>query len=567
MASTGTVPPTSEFQADRSLQTLASRAAAWAALPLGRRIDHLRTLLHRTGEVGPDLVAAAVAAKGNDRHLAGEDWVGAVSIQARTIRALLATLEGIRRTGRVPVSADRVSTRAGGQVVLGAVPMDAWDRLLFPGWRGDVWLDPEVGVDDLDDDLGSFYTKGGTARPGVAVVLGAGNVACIPSTDAIDKLFVEGKTVVVKFNPVNDYIGPFFEYVFGELIDEGFVRTAYGGPGVGEYLAFHPSVDEVHVTGSTATHDAIVFGEGAEGERRRAAREPRLDKRITSELGNVSPLIVVPGEWSRREMAAQASQAATQIKQNDGFNCNAAKVIVLHRGWPQREEFLDRLRDVLGSVPPRPAYYPGAESRWQQFVDSHPSVELVGPAGSGILPAALAVGLDPAEDHPAFREESFCAAAAVTDLGGSDAAEFLHRAVGFANERLFGTLNATLLVDPRTAASLGASLEEAIAALRYGSIGVNEWAAASYALGILPWGGFPGRPLHDVQSGTGFVHNGLLVDRPQKTVTWAPFVKVPEQPWMVTHGNPSRALRRFAEFEVSPGIGRLLALGAEVVRG
>jgi hypothetical protein len=255
------------------------------------------------------------------------------------------------------------------------------------------------------------------------------------------------------------------------------------------------------------------------------------------------------------------------MKQNEGFNCNAAKVIVLHEAWGQKEAFLAALRRELGALPGRPAYYPGAFERWESFVASHPDVEFLGPGGDGIIPATLLVGLDPAADHLAFSQESFCAVSATTELGGDDAAGFLKRAVAFCNQRLDGTLNATIIIDPVTAAAAGEAVDAAVDGLRYGAIGVNIWGGASYALGTTVWGGYPGAGPADIGSGIGFVHNGRLVDHPQKSVVWAPFRQFPKPPWFVTHRNTNKAMRRFAEFETDPGPVTLARLALAALRG
>ena len=65
------------------------------------------------------------------------------------------------------------------------------------------------------------------------------------------------------------------------------------------HLVGHSLVDEVHVTGSDKTYEAIVFGPGEEGARRKAAGVRAVTKPVTAELGSVSPVIVVPGTWSR----------------------------------------------------------------------------------------------------------------------------------------------------------------------------------------------------------------------------------------------------------------------------
>ena len=90
--------------------------------------------------------------------------------------------------------------------------------------------------------------------------------------------------------------------------------------------------DAVHVTGSADTHDAIVWGpQGEERRRRLAENDPLLTKPITSELGNVTPWIVVPGEYSERELQFQAENVAAMIANNASFNCIAAKMIVPSR--------------------------------------------------------------------------------------------------------------------------------------------------------------------------------------------------------------------------------------------
>jgi acyl-CoA reductase-like NAD-dependent aldehyde dehydrogenase len=560
-------PPSSTFHLDRSVATLRERAAAWPAVPIERKIQYLRGIIDRTAVTGAALVRDAIAAKGGDRRYAGEDWVGGPTIQTRAVRVLAGTLEGIRRTGRVPIPAGRVSTRPDGQVVIRVLPHDRWDRTLFFGQHGEVWLDPEIGLDELDGSLGSIYTKPETAEPGVAAVLGAGNVASIAPLDVIHKLFVEGKVAILKFNPVNDYIGPHTERVFADLIADGFVRTAYGGADVGSYLVDHPGTDAIHVTGAISTHDAVVFGPGEEGAARKARNEPVLTKPITSELGNVSPVIVVPGSWKERDLRFHAEHVATQMTQNNGFNCIAAKVLVFHESWPQKDAFLDHLRAVLGSLPARPAFYPGSAERWEGFVDAHPGTEVFGPAGPGSTAPALAVGLDPESADSAFTEEAFCSVAATTDLPAGDVVAYLAAATDFCNHQLMGTLKATLLIDPDTAKQHAAALDRAIADLEYGTVAVNIWGAVTYGLGTTPWGGYPGATLDDIQSGRGFVHNGLLIDRPQKSVVFAPFRQFPKPAWFVTHRNSVDAMRRFAEFENRPGVGRLLRLIAASVRG
>src|SRR5438132_14349955 len=122
------------------------------------------------------------------------------------------------------------------------------------------------------------------------------------------------------------------------------------------------------MTGWRKLFVAIVFGPGVEGVKRKAEHRPLLTKRITGELGNVSPVIVVPGNWSASDLAYQAEHIDSMLTNNAGFNCNATRVIIQHAGWSQREQLLQQVRQVLARVPLRSAYYPGARERYQTFV-------------------------------------------------------------------------------------------------------------------------------------------------------------------------------------------------------
>lgn len=553
---------------DTAVAGLQELAPAWLELALAAKIQLADSALRGSLQVADRQVAAALAAKGlePDSPLAGEDWFAGPYIQVRTLRLLIQTLERIERRGAVDVPSRLIRQTATGQVAVRVFPDDLLDSLLYRGFTADVWMEPGVNRENLSENVG-LVQRQRPASPGVALVLGAGNVASIPTLDVIYKLYGEGRVTLLKLNPVNEYLGPLIEEAFAELIDAGFLKLAYGGAAVGSYLCHHDGIDEVHITGSERTHDLIVFGSGAEGAVRKRDNRPLLGKPITSELGNVSPIIVVPGEWSDSDLQFHAENLATQMAQNGGFNCNAAKVIVTHRDWPQRRQLLSRLRKVLTRLPPRPAYYPGAEDRYERFTAAYPSAERLGVRRPGVVPPALVVDVAPEDTGPAFCEESFCSFTVETALAGSDAEEFVHSAVGFCNNRLHGTLNAGLIVHPRTRRELDGAIDRAIENLRYGSVAVNHWPAMSYGLGATPWGAFPGQPLNDVQSGRGFVHNTWLFDRPQKSVIEGPFRVLPKPAWFVTHTAADRVGRELTRLEADRSPLHLPAILWNALRG
>jgi len=124
-----------------------------------------------------------------------------------------------------------------------------------------------------------------------------------------------------------------------------------------------------------------------------------------------------------------------------------------------------------------------------------------------------------------------------------------------------------MLIDPKTEKALGASFEQAIADLRYGGIAINCWSGLNYGLVNATWGAFPGHPLDDIESGQGVVHNGLLVDHPQKSVVRAPFVMAPTPAWFTDHRNNLAVGKIMTQFELSPSWFKLPGVVLNAMKG
>ena len=567
---------TSPSVLDAALDDLRGGKDRWAVLPVRDKVALLLALRSRMKGVAQEWVDLSARAKHLDpaSPWVGEEWVTGPWALAAAINGYRRTLDLLAR-GRVP-EFRRTRTRADGQLVVEVFPRDLLGWLLLNGCSSEVWMQPEVTRATLGDHIASFYRRPGPAGA-VALVLGAGNVNAIAPLDGLHMLFALGRVVLLKMNPVNDYLGPLLEEVFAPLVEQGYFRVAYGGADVGAYLAAHELVDAVHITGSARSHDAIVFGAGPEGAERKRLGRPVLGKPITSELGGVGPCIVVPGPWSDADIRFQAEHIATMKLHNSGHNCVATQVLVLPRRWDRSERLLDALRQVMRSLPPRAAFYPGSAERCHDAIAAHPNAEGL---GGGEVERTLVAGVDAAESaEVCFREEVFGPVLAQTSLEGDTAAEFLARAVAFANDRLSGTLGVTLLVHPRTQRQLGPALERAVADLRYGAVGVNLWNAAAFLLTESPWGAYPGHPPGDIQSGSGFVHNTLLLDGVQKTVVRGPFYPfprgwvhgnfslMPRPPWFVSNRTARTTMRRFAYSAMSPGYRHLPGIFASALFG
>jgi len=568
----GTPKDTGTPELEQALAVLRERALPFARSPLADKVAWLREMGSRFRELSPRLVAAACAAKGVSvgSPLEGEEWVAGPVPIIRNLKQLAESLDQVRRAGAPRIDAGRVSFTSHGRAAIEMTPHEWYDGMLYAPFRAKTWLSPDADVTQMGEVQAHFY-KRSDPEGRVALVLGAGNVASIPVLDVIYKSFVEGSVCLLKMSPVNAYLGPLFELAMAPLISRGFLRIVYGGPEVGALLVAHAAIDELHVTGSLETHDRIVWGPaGAERDARKKQGTPLFDKPVTSELGNISPVLLVPGKYSDRELDTMARGLAGMVVQNASFNCNAAKMLITPNGFRQREPLLARLEVELAKIPPRNAYYPGAEARYASLTKGAEHVTRIGDAGAGQLPWTLITELDPRSSAPQFSVEPFCSILSEVSVGSDDPIEFLASATEFANERLWGTLNAMLYVTPHTErdGALSRALENALAELRYGTVAINHWPAAGYALATAPWGGHPSATLADVQSGSGWVHNSLLLDANviEKTVQRGPLRAFPAPPYFPGHRSLHLLGRALADFEAEPSATGLASVGYFAVR-
>ncbi len=445
----GAIPPTDRETMDAAIQTLNAQKDAWVALDVTKRIAIVDQIIHDVAAVADRWVAACLQAKGiaPDAPAAGEECSNGPYSVMKELRQFRQSLADIRATGR-PRIPGPITTRPDGQVVARVFPQNTYDKIIFTGVTADIWMQPGVTKENLPETQAVVYhDKQHSGK--VSLVLGAGNVSSIGPLDALYKLLVDDEVVILKTNPVNAYLGPLWEEGLRALIEPGYLRIVHGGAAEGAYLCNHPDIADVHITGSDKTFDAIVFGTGPEGAARKAANTPLLTKPITGELGNVSPVIVVPGPWSASDIAYQAEHLVTMLTNNAGFNCNATRVILTHAGWSQRQQLLDGMRKVFAGVPTRSAYYPGARDRYQSFAAAHPEAEQFGASTNDTLPWMLIPGVAPEQtDDITFTTEAFCGIFAETPLDAASVPDYIAKAVTFANEQLWGTLNVTLLVHP-----------------------------------------------------------------------------------------------------------------------
>jgi acyl-CoA reductase-like NAD-dependent aldehyde dehydrogenase len=556
------MPSTQEL--DRELKTLAANRERWLRTSVAERIAILAEIKEALMPVAQAWAETASHRKGiaEGSPLEGEEWMSgpyAVMGYCNSLMSTLSQVEGKHHLDHTPVR-----ELPNGQIAARVLPHSIWDHLLLSGVRAEVWMQPGVNRANLAQHTASIYDPASPSykKGGLALVLGAGNIAAIAPLDAFQKLFAENEVVMLKMNPVNDYLIEFLAPALQPLISRGFLRIVRGDSKIGEYLCNHALVESIHITGAGASHDAIVWGGGAEGEANKAAGTPKNTRHITSELGAVCPTIVVPGPWTLADIHFQAEQVATQKLHNSGFNCVACQVLIVPKDWNQKLQFLGALENTIVNAESRALYYPGARERLAGFLKNNPLTRtLRRKGGEDVLLATL----DANNPGAARATEVFAPALNVTEISGTDAERYLIAAIEYANTQLYGTLGANIVIHPKTIAAIGRQrLEGIIVSLRYGTIAINAWTGLGFLSAPATWGAFPGHTLADVQSGIGVVHNSFLFDKPERTVVEAPFkpfprnllslsfTLLPRPPWFITNAKGHILGRLLVAFQYRP---------------
>ena len=547
---------------DADIALLQQGSRTWSSVTVAQRVTLLRALRTSVAATIEDWADTAADSKGlrPGHPLRGEEWLSGPYSVLGAIDAYADTLTKLSE-GRSALDGVRIGRAPGGRTKVDAFPLTGIDRFLLSGFTGEVWLEPGITPNTARESAGLAQLKP-SASGGVGLVLGAGNITSIPVLDVMYELLAHNRVALLKVNPTQDALIPVYERALAPLTEPGFLRIVRGGPAVGAYLTGHRDLVHVHITGSAATFDAIVWGSGATGNRRRRENRPQLKKPITAELGGVSPIIVVPGDWTDADLAYQAEHIATMRLQNCGHNCIAGQVVIMSSDWPQAEQFRTALRRAYAGAPERPIWYPGSPVRMQQASDAYPDAL--------VLADRLLVEIGDGQDATALENtEYFAPVLGVVELPGTGQ-QFLDAAVEHANGKLQGTLGGNLIIDPATEKALGTGFERAIAELRYGSIAINGWTAFGFITPTLTWGAFPGNTLDDVGSGIGVVHNALLLDGVERSIVRGPFrpfprslpvlngggrfTILPTPPWFVSARTAAQVSEGLTRFRARGGV-------------
>ena len=485
-----------------------------------------------------------------------------------TLRLLFLTAQALRSIGKTGVPEVSVGPRmTHGQnqihespfgspssfVAVDVLPVRRlYDPTIFRGYRATVRC-ANTGSVETFMKLWQEECQQRPVSEGVAVVLGAGNVTGLAAADAVSQIFEHGRAVLLKLHPVQSSLAPVFRAALKPLVEAGLLSVVVGGAALVTDAISAQEVTAMHLTGGEETFRNVVSSN----------KKKLLTKSITCELGNVTPWVIVPGNYSEKDLFFQADQIAASIANNSSFNCIATKVVLTSRSWPQRQQFLGRIEQRLESLPTRPVWYPGAVDLHQTATGDSVS--------NGCLQPKLFRDVH-RESHPHwFAREWFIPSAVETTVEGESIEDFCV-AVSQIVHDLPGNLAASVTRPDGMATHDESRVELLIEHMRYGVVAVNTWSALAYAVANVPWGGFPGGTIESPESGLGYVHNPCFLPLVHNTILRAPLRVWPMPPWFPWHRKGGRLAEGVAEMYSAitagkSGIWNLVGMLPDVFRG
>ena len=421
------------------------------------------------------------------------------------------------------------------------------EKLIFPFIDAKICFNKSMSFNDIDTYRG--FSKRFNINPSITLVLGAGNFSSIPYLDVLYHLIARRSVILLKLNPVNEYLKPVFEKVFQNFIERGYVIVTTGNIEESKYMTKHPGINHIHLTGSDETYEDIVYGRKLESKERNVKSLLKINnKPISSELGNVTPFIIHPGNWSTSDIKYQARKIVTGKLNNNGFNCIAAQVIVLPDGWGHTDTLIKYIKYYMNKVKDRNAYYPESIDRLHKLekekgYERVNSLSCITPHLTREIKAYSKYELDEVWSSTIYFKK----------IEYSSTEDFVNKSISYCNDELWGNLGISVIIKDHNKKINKPLTDFYVENLKYGTIAINEWSAMGYIIPQLPWGGFPGNKDNNIQSGQSAVHNSMLFESPLKGVVVTKFriSRFIDPPWFVTNKKSRRLFKYLTYYQIN----------------
>ena len=470
----------------------------------------------------------------------GEEWISGPFASIYALQYFIETLKNNKDLDKSMFDEKKNSYKV--------FPTKNIEKLLFPFLNAEIIFGKNLSFEQINKYRG-FANRFQNNKPKITLILGAGNVSSIPFLDALFHMIAYKSVIYLKLNPVNDYLLPIFIQVFEPFITRGFMIITEGDLEASKYLSEHDGFQHTHLTGSNFTYENIVYGKILNEKERSLKSIQKINKKpITSELGNVTPIIIHPGNWTKSEIKHQARKIVTAKLNNSGFNCIAAQVIILPKDWKHTQKLKENIIYYLKKIGDTTSYYPGASENLNDLLESD-NYEQINSLSCNT--PFLVADLDLEKEYA--DKEVWSTALYFKEIPYTSYEDFCIQSIDYVNNELWGNLGISVLIKNHNSKANQTILHKYVDGLKYGTVAINEWAALGFAIPTLPWGGYPGNKDNDIQSGQGYVHNSLLFESPQKGVLYSKFrlSRIIDPPWFITNRKAHKIFKNLTYYQAT----------------
>lgn len=325
---------------------------AWASTSVAEKLALIEEIQENLKKYAKELGQADAKMK---NKLIGEEIVLVAEGMGTTVMPMANTLLGIKHLyealakGEMP-KAKSVEKVDDNVYAVDVFPIYSKDKMVAQKQRGFLHVEGEPKqVNPMDKPAG------------VIAISGAGNYSS--SIEMVMALFLENKVTLHKPHALNEATDLVWEKVFAPLIQRKAV--AFCDADQGKEMSELAGLHAIYFTGSTGVAHAI---------------QDQASAPLVSECGGNNPCIIVPGEWSEKDLKRQAIQIVSGGKLNGGAVCGRPQTIITSKNWKQREALLNEIRKAIKEDTfAISTYYPNVDKIKEKFLENQPTAEVLKP--------------------------------------------------------------------------------------------------------------------------------------------------------------------------------------------
>ena len=540
---------------DRNINSLRVNSKEYSKIENSKLISLLEESINNIKEVAYYWATISAEKKGVTGTAGeGEEWLGGPFATVFGMQYYIDTLKDLNK----PLDSNLFNNELNTYKVF---PNNFLEKIFFPFISAEVKFNKNIKFNEIEEYRG--FAMRYSHDSSISLILGAGNVSCIPLLDAIYHLVAKRSVVYIKLNPVNDYLLPVYEKVFKNFISLGYVVITKGSIDESKYMTNHNGIDHIHLTGSDETYEHIVYGKLLNDDEKKLKNIKKVNnKSFSSELGNVTPIIVHPGNWSNSELKFQARKIVTAKLNNGGFNCISAQIVILPEEWNQTDKLIKYIKMYMKKIDDRLSYYPNS-LKVLNGLEKDKNYERLNDQTCATPHLSREI-----KAYSKFEtSEIWGTSIYFKKISYEDELDYVNKAITYCNKTLWGNLGATVLIKKYNHKKIKPITNTYVDNLKYGTVAINEWSAIGFIIPTLPWGGYPGNRDNDIQSGQDFVHNSMFFESPLNGVVYSKFrmSNIIDPLWFVTNKKGKKVFKNLTYFQIDKSFSNFIKLALSAV--